>query len=681
MAGNIAEPGASPVKRRHPVERALVWTLIAVLFTLAVVETWSRYSYQRAYDFLGHALEVSDEHSPDALDAAGVRAFLGDRKPTRTENFTRDEKWMSNGAMHLEVYSWFTFNPIHKRNLFVYYGVSGSAEKVCPQVLAIQDFADEPMAMPSHSEQQNMSEIMTRAGLPQGLDASASANQSPGMSAGMPGRMPAETAMSGLPGMGPPGAPRINSADAGGIAPARKRDRSQESTSGAARSTSDPAQRDRDAGDRRHSVAGVTNVDFVDAARERGLKYIWPTQPRPLKIIDAFGCGCAAFDCDNDGWQDVLLVGDPHPSLFHNTGAGRFEDVTRTSGLAALSGDWTGCAIGDYDGDGLLDVLLTGYRRLALLRNLGGLRFEERTAAAGLDPSNNQNWASSAGFMDLDGDRRLDLVILNYVVFGPESPQYCEYAPRVISGCSPRTYRSEKGRIWRNTGNGGFELVPDAQGMNDTQGTALVLGFTDLDGDGRMDFYIGNDGLPADLLHNQGDMRFKNIAYEAGLALSEEGGALSAMTADWADYDRDGFLDLFVTNWQGSPFVVFRGLGQSLFEDNSSRTDLARSTRNRMGFGGKWADFQNDGWPDLFIVNGHVYDKVEEIQLDAQLRQPILLLSNDTRGKFVDLGGALRADVMRPMVGRGSATADFDNDGLVDLLAVDFEGPVMLLVN
>ena len=437
-----------------------------------------------------------------------------------------------------------------------------------------------------------------------------------------------------------------------------------------------------------HSSAGnvraaamATDVVFVDVASERGLTYVWPDQPRPMTALDSFGSGYAAFDCDNDDWQDVLLVADPHPRLFRNTGAGHFEDVTAGSGLTAVDGDWTGCAIGDYNGDGLLDVLLTGYHQLAVFKNLGKLRFQDATAEAGLDPANKQNWGSSAGFMDLDGDGRLDLVVLNYVVFGPESKKYCEYAAGVRSGCGPNTYPSERGRIWRNSGAGGFELVADMQAMSETHGKALVLAFIDLDADGRMDFYIGNDGLAADLLLNQGDMRFENIAFRAGLALSDNVRALSAMTADWADFDRDGNLDLFVTNWQGSSSVIFRGLGQKLFKDCSRTTGIAGVTKNYMGFGGKWVDFENDGWPDLFVVNGHVYENVGQIHPSVQFRQPILLLSNRSGSKFVDLVPALKPDVQRALVGRGSATADFDNDGRVDLLAVDFEGPAMLLEN
>src|SRR5262245_1918318 len=166
------------------------------------------------------------------------------------------------------------------------------------------------------------------------------------------------------------------------------------------------------------ALPGSDGVSFVDVAQERGLNFIWPVQPRPMRILEAFGSGCAAFDADNDGWQDILLVGDPHPALFRNRGGAAFENVTLQSGLSAVEGDWTGCAIGDYDGDGLLDVLLTGFHRLALYRNAGGLRFEPATDTAGLDAENHGHWGASAGFMDLDGDSWLDLVILNYVVFG-----------------------------------------------------------------------------------------------------------------------------------------------------------------------------------------------------------------------------------------------------------------------
>jgi hypothetical protein len=429
------------------------------------------------------------------------------------------------------------------------------------------------------------------------------------------------------------------------------------------------------------AIVAARGLSFHDVASERGLVCEWPQQSRPLTSLQAFGVGCAAFDGDNDGWQDVLLVCKPHPKLYQNVGGGRFEDVTRKSGLQAVAADWRGCAVADYDGDGLLDILLTGYHCLALYKNIKGLRFELATDEAGLDPSNYGQWGSSAGFIDLDGDHWLDLVVLNYVVFGPDSKQYCEHHG-VRSGCNPRTtYPPERGRIWRNSGAGRFQPVPQAQGMDTTHGMALVLAFTDLDDDGRIDFYIGNDGLPAELMHNLGNMRFENFAMLAGVE-QVENGVVAAMGADWADFDRDGLLDLVVTNWQSQGSVLFRGLGGKLFVDQSQRTGVTRSTRNRMGFGAKWVDFENDGWPDLFFVNGHVYDNSSEVEgPEATFRQSISLLSNQQGKKFVDVVTALDDDVKRTIVGRGSATADFDNDGQVDLLSVDLEGPVMLLHN
>jgi hypothetical protein len=209
----------------------------------------------------------------------------------------------------------------------------------------------------------------------------------------------------------------------------------------------------------------------------------------------------------------------------------------------------------------------------------------------------------------------------------------------------------------------------------------LVLAFSDLNDDGLIDFYIGNDGLLADLMLNRGEMRFENFAGLAGVD-QVEGGIVAAMGADWADFDRDGTMDLAVTNWQGTGSVLFRGLGGALFMDQSRRTGVTRTTKNRMGFGAKWMDFENDGWPDLFFVNGHVYDNSAEVEgPSAPFRQPISLLANDRGKRFVDVVAALGDDVQRTMVGRGSATADFDNDGRMDLLAVDIEGPVMLLGN
>ena len=425
----------------------------------------------------------------------------------------------------------------------------------------------------------------------------------------------------------------------------------------------------------------LAGVEFASVAADRGLLFTWPQQPRPMRSNEAFGCGCAAFDFNNDGWQDVLLVADPHPQLFRNDGAGHFVDVTAESGMTDLSADWMGCAIGDYDADGWLDVLLTGFHQIALLRNQFGAKFEDTTVQAGLDPRNHQKWGASAGFMDLDRDGWLDLVILNYVQFGPESKQYCELQPGIKSGCPPREYPPERGEMWRNNRHGGFELVPEEQGMRSTTGVGLVLAIADLDDDQLPDIYIGNDGVPADLLHNLGEMRFENIGISSGVALGPDATPMAAMGADWSDFDRDGLLDLTVSNFEHRSFAVFRNEGHLFFSDAAHKTGVAEITRRRLGFGSNWLDFDNDGWPDLAFANGHVYDNVHELDSRSTFRQPTLLLRSEDGRRFVDLVPQMPPEIGRPLVGRGSASFDFDNDGAMDFLAVDFEGTPYLLHN
>jgi hypothetical protein len=465
----------------------------------------------------------------------------------------------------------------------------------------------------------------------------------------------------------------------------------------------------------------TAGVEFTEVARERGLRHVWPRQPRPMRLPETFGCGCAAFDYDNDGLQDVLLVADPQVVLYHNVGGGYFENTTARSGLAtaqtdrradsadspgAATGkrarrraraaarsadwvDWTGVAVGDYDADGWLDLLLTGYHRLALFKNRRGEKFIDVTAQAGLDMANHGHWASSAGFMDLDGDNWLDLVVLNYVEFSPDSQQYCELAPGVRSACPPQVYAPEKGDIWRNTGHGSFELVPESDAMGDTSGRALVLAFTDVDGDNRQDFFIGNDGTRAEFMHNLGGMQFENIGVEIGVTVGRDWTPMAAMGADWADFDRDGLLDLTVTDFQKNSFALFRhellekqdGSGWHGFQEVGRPRGISAATRERLGFGAKWLDMDNDGWPDICYANGHVYDNAGEIQAGETLRQSTLLMRNEAGRRFVDLVPALDPALAKPIVGRGSATGDFDNDGRVDVLIVDYEGAPLLFEN
>lgn len=425
---------------------------------------------------------------------------------------------------------------------------------------------------------------------------------------------------------------------------------------------------------------------FEDVAAKTGLHCTWTPKPRPFRILDSFGSGCAFLDYDQDGWQDVLLICDPHPRLFRNQ-SGRFEDVTTVGGfspvISRVNGPddcWTGCAVGDYDGDGFPDVLVTGIHCLTLLRNEGGQGFRDTTTTAGLSQDNQGQWGTSAGFMDLDGDQDLDLLILNYVTFGPDSRQFCEYRAGIKSPCSPLRYMPQFGQIWRNDGAGRFELVPATNGMETTNGVGMVVAFTDLNDDGLIDFYIGNDISPADLMQNQGDLRFENIGQPSGVAQPKLL-PLAAMGADFGDYDRDGLFDLAVSDYQERGFALFHNEGSAVFNEVAHTARVAHATRDRLGFGTKWLDFENDGWPDLSFANGHVFPETALLTPGSTYRQPLCLLRNQGDGTFVDLVSGLPQAVRRTMVARGSATGDFNNDGRVDLLVVDVEGSAMLLEN
>jgi hypothetical protein len=428
-------------------------------------------------------------------------------------------------------------------------------------------------------------------------------------------------------------------------------------------------------------MAPVSPIRLVDAAPSSGITYEYPSLPRPLGTKEAFGCGCAFLDYDNDGRQDILLVTKPYPRLYHNLGNGHFQDVTHSLGLDKAVGDWRGCAVGDYDGDGFLDILLTGFHQLGLLHNADGRRFIDVTCSAGLDPKNHGHWASSAGFMDLNGDGRLDLVLLNYVAFNPKTPDICELMPGVTSGCPPTKYAAEFPEIWQNSGRGRFQDVSASSGIRTAHGKALVLAFADLQGNGRADFFIGNDGLPADMMRNLGGMHFRNIAIRAGLDTADDGSAVSAMGADWADYDRSGRMDLAVTNFSSKSFQLYHNLGGGIFDHRENAVGLAAPTFEALGFGAKWADVDNDGWPDILFVNGHVYDDPGRLDHFSKFRQPMMLFHNESGRHFTDLVPSLKGDLIKPILGRGLATGDYDNDGRIDFLVVDYEGHPLLLHN
>ncbi len=436
----------------------------------------------------------------------------------------------------------------------------------------------------------------------------------------------------------------------------------------------------------RASALPSGGIRLVNVAPARGIRHTWKPQPRPVRILEAIGRGCAFLDYDQDGWLDVLLVDAPGPRLFRNRGDGQFEESTSATRLSPRPAEWHGCAVGDVDGDGFPDLLLAGYRCLALFRNDAGRRWRDVTAAAGLDPGNRGHWATSAGFMDLDADGRVELVLLNFVVFGPGEQQYCQFKPGIRSGCPTGVYRPQFAELWRNVGRQpgrpAYRDVTPTSGFGSTHGKGLVLAFADANDDGRVDLYLGNDGVPSDLMVNQGGLRFRNRGLESGVAygsVKEE--AISAMGADWADFDRDGRLDLVVTAFANQPYSLLRAVGGGQFEHAGDRTGITALTFRPLGFGANWFEMDNDGWPDLVFANGHVYDNTEQIDPLTTFRQPLMLLHNQQGAQFIDLVPDLGGDLAVPRLGRGTARGDFDNDGRDDLLVVDFEGQPLLLRN
>lgn len=423
---------------------------------------------------------------------------------------------------------------------------------------------------------------------------------------------------------------------------------------------------------------------FRDVAREAGLNYTWTIAgTRPLNILQTIGNGCAFLDYNGDGNLDVLLVG-PKLALYKGDGRGHFTDVSAATGLATLSGHFLGCAVADYDNDGFDDVYVSGYRTGLLLHNEGGKRFADVTASSGIKV---QPWGTSCAWGDVDGDGKLDLYIANYARFGPEPgiPQLCD-SHGMKTSCGPRYYKPLKGAFFRNLGQGRFADAGAALNVATTNGRGLGVAFAPLDDSGRPTLAIANDELPGDLLTPTGTgakARYTNQGSPSGMAFDRDGNIHGGMGTDWGDYDNDGRLDLFVATFQGEAKSLYHNDDNGVFSDTSYLTGLAPPTIPNVAFGCKLFDADNDGWLDLMIANGHVQDNIHEIDTSTTYRQTLQLFHNrgTTPVGFDNISASAGPDFARPIVGRGLAVGDYDNDGKLDALVVDSEGAPLLLHN
>jgi hypothetical protein len=438
---------------------------------------------------------------------------------------------------------------------------------------------------------------------------------------------------------------------------------------------------------------------FRDVAREAGVRFRqgWGGK-RPLTILEATGSGCALLDFDGDGGLDLFLAGRPRCALYRNNRDGTFADVTRAAGLDR-EGYWIGCGAGDTDNDGDSDLFVTGYKTCAFYRNEGGLRFSDVTGAAGL---RDRSYQTSAAFADVNRDGFLDLYLCRYVRFGPDEPQYCrEPGTDLRRTCGPDVYLPEVGSFYRNRGDGSFVEATRQFGFDTAHGKAWGAAFGDFDRDGWPDLYVANDEMPGDLFRNTGGGRMENIGLASGAAYGADGSLQGGMGVDFGDYDNDGWPDLVVTTFWMEPTALYRNQGPPrtrgagsarpwLFSEVSQATGIAQDSLRRVGFGTRFLDADNDGWLDLYFLNGHVQD-IGAIDPEQGMPERMQLFLNvptardEATGapsrRFHDASAQAGEVFQRGVVGRGAAVGDFDNDGRLDIAAMDLEGDALLLRN
>jgi enediyne biosynthesis protein E4 len=439
-------------------------------------------------------------------------------------------------------------------------------------------------------------------------------------------------------------------------------------------------------------------ANFTDIAAKAGLTMsnVFGGKDTKKYIIETTGTGVAIFDYDNDGWPDIFLVNGttlegypagsssaPSNHLYRNNHDGTFVDVTTKAGLTA-TGWGQGVCVGDYDNDGWDDLYVTYYGKNRLYHNQNGV-FTELAGDSGVSGTA-KAWGTGCAFVDYDRDGLLDLIVANYVDFDVSTaPAPGERASCVWKGvpvmCGPRGLPGSKNILYHNLGKGKFEDVTAKAKIDQTSGHyAFSVSTLDFDDDGWPDIYVACDSTPSILYHNNGDGTFTDVAVTAGAAYNEDGREQAGMGSTIGDYDGDGRLDIFKTNFSDDTSTLYRNNGNGTFDDVTFSADLGLYTRY-LGWGTMFLDFDNDGWPDLLLVNGHVYPEVDKQNLGSSYEEPRILYHNNGDKTFSDISAHAGPAITAVHAGRGLAVGDLWNDGRISAVISNMNAPPSLLVN
>ena len=436
-----------------------------------------------------------------------------------------------------------------------------------------------------------------------------------------------------------------------------------------------------------------TTVDAIRFKENPAPEFVTRTGRTARKYLpQTMGGGVAVIDYNNDGLLDIFAVNGANmpgvvkdgpqysDRLFRNNGDGTFTDVTEAAGVAG-QGFNIGVAIGDYDNDGFEDIFVAGVKRNTLYHNNGDGTFSDVTVKAGLaraDAQYGKMWAVGATWVDYDRDGRLDLFVVNYVQWDPGTEPICEKGG-LPDYCYPRAYKGLPNSLFHNNGDGTFTDVSEASGIRKSIGKGMAVAAADFNGDGWPDLFVSNDTLPNSLFLNQRDGTFKEAAVENGVAFTENGAAISGMGVDARDIDNDGRPDIFETALLNETMPLFRNLGPAGFEEITFTSGVAHASLAKTGWSNGIYDFNNDGRKDLFAACGHVMDAKGSLR--ATVPQTNIVFANLGNQKFADVTAGAGAALARRGVHRGAAFGDLDNDGRVDVVLTELDGPLRILRN